>query len=73
MALAACRGLGSDAFVTFGRDAIAAALATCAECPVRVECDDDTRANRCLGVWGGVERRRLVEDEMSTTRRPPGS
>lgn len=64
----ACQGLDPDLFFPddTDQDAIAAAKAICAACPVRAECLDHALAHRERhGIWGG-----LTERERRPLRRP---
>src|SRR5689334_16635560 len=70
---ARCRTSAIDFFAT-APDAIAAAKAVCADCPVRADCLAYAIANEACGIWGGTsasERRRLRP--RTTPRRRGGS
>ena len=77
MRRAACRGMSSARFYPPPGADTAAALAVCARCPVRVECDQhaDAAGEEC-GIWGGrpeADRARAPSSQPVTLgRRSPG-
>jgi WhiB family redox-sensing transcriptional regulator len=77
MARAACRGMPPARFYPPSGAATAAALAVCAGCPVRVECDQHADATgEEYGIWGGrpeIDRARAPSPQPVTLgRRSPG-
>ena len=77
MARAACRGMPPARFYPPPGAATAAALAVCARCPVRVECDQHADATgEDYGIWGGrpeADRARAPSPQPVTLgRRSPG-
>lgn len=74
---AACRGLPTGLFYPPTGAPAAEALAVCARCPVRADCDEHARVHgEEYGVWGGrteAERARLTvrpPDPVHAARRP---
>lgn len=56
-----CAG-ATDLF--FDPERVAEAVALCATCPVRIECDAYATAERITnGVWGGIDRTAPLEPE----------
>jgi WhiB family redox-sensing transcriptional regulator len=60
---AACRGMDPELFMPQrgGQKDVQQAVKVCATCPVRLECLEYGRFERC-GIWGGLsgkQRRRL--------------
>jgi WhiB family transcriptional regulator, redox-sensing transcriptional regulator len=56
--LAACRGMGPDAFYPRQPDIVDPARAVCAQCPEKEPCGEWGIANERYGVWGGLSARR---------------
>lgn len=55
---AACRGMDPAMFFPERGDAVDAAKAICAQCPVRIECLDYALDHKIRhGVWGGMSER----------------
>lgn len=75
MADAACRGVAPARFYPPEGDPGEDALAICAGCPVRVECDEHaTAAHEVHGIWGGrpeIERRRPSPSPRDARRPGP--
>lgn len=71
---AACRGSDVDLFYSVEAADVAAALAICATCPVRVPCQDLAIQRReAFGTWGGTteaDRRRTFRRERRRRHRP---
>lgn len=77
MQRAACRGMPPARFYPPPGAATAAALAVCARCPVRVECDHHADATgEEYGIWGGRPEsdrgRRPRPQPVAVLRRSPG-
>jgi len=68
---AACRAQGVDMFPDAGDpEAMRAALAVCAECPVRVEClRHAVEHDELYGIWGGTTQRARQRIRIARTRR----
>lgn len=77
MRRAACRGMPLARFYPPPGAATAAALAVCARCPVRVECDHHARTTgEEYGIWGGHPETDRARDQrlqpVESLRRSPG-
>lgn len=77
MRRAACRGMPPARFYPPPGTDTAAALAVCARCPVRVECDQHAEATgEEYGIWGGRPETDRARDPSpqpaAVLRRPPG-
>lgn len=63
MALAACRGMSTDNFISSRTRPLYSAKAICSGCSVQPECLEYAMADdSCVGVWGGtttLERRSM--------------
>jgi WhiB family redox-sensing transcriptional regulator len=63
MALAACRGMSTEDFISSRTRPPYGAKAVCSRCSVRSDCLDYAMADEsCVGVWGGtstLERRSM--------------
>jgi WhiB family transcriptional regulator, redox-sensing transcriptional regulator len=58
MVRGACRGMGTEVFITGRGDSTAAAKATCSTCLVQSECLAFAVANpELVGIWGGTSAR----------------
>ena len=79
MRRAACRGMPPARFYPppGAASAAAGAVAVCAQCPVRVECDQQADATgEVYGIWGGRSEPDRARDErpqpVAMQRRSPG-
>ncbi|MAT05833.1 MAG: hypothetical protein CL424_12415 [Acidimicrobiaceae bacterium] len=73
---AACRGLPTNMFYPVPGVPVGSALAVCAQCPVRAECDEFASSTAEVhGVWGGRtegERAAAAGTAATSRRRRPG-
>jgi WhiB family redox-sensing transcriptional regulator len=76
MAMAACRGMSTESFISSQTRPLYAAKAVCSRCPVRSECLDYALAEEsCVGVWGGTStlERRSMRHGIRPELRVPGT
>ena len=72
----ACHDMHPDAFhpASQDHDAIAAAQAICAHCPIRLDCLALALANPdALGIWGGLTHEQRVSQRVATRHSRPTS